>query len=479
MNKCNKSMSYEECELTILRSAVDKAEDIKGYIAANSKEIKDIIYIVEEFLAKKELIAYGGTAINNILPEHAQFYDKKKEIPDYDFYSSDAMNDAIELANIYYEKGYEEIEAKAGVHHGTYKVYVNFIPIADITYMNKSLFNYIKKDTIKVDNILYLPPNVLRMSMYLELSRPAGDISRWEKVLKRLTLLNKYYPIEQCKYMTYNSFMRKFENKKVNQQELYYLIKIFLANQGVVFFGGYSSHVYSQFMPPRIQKKIHKAPDFDVLSIEAKKCATLLKEHLERKEFKNINIVEHTNVGEIIPEHYQIKINDDTICFIYQTKACYNYNVIKSHNMRIKIATIDTMLSLYLAFLYANREYYDVDRIICMAHFLFQVQKHNRLAQKGVLRRFSIKCYGNQPTLESMRKEKSEMFEKLKDKKDSDEYNAWFLNYKPNEEQKKMLKQEEKEKKKANAKTRKKKSVSVAKPKKKTLKDILKKYFKK
>ena len=42
---------------------------------------------------------------------------------------------------------------------------------------------------------MYAPPNFLRMSMYLELSRPEGDVSRWEKVLKRLILLNKHYPL--------------------------------------------------------------------------------------------------------------------------------------------------------------------------------------------------------------------------------------------------------------------------------------------
>ena len=78
MSNCDKSMTYEECELAILRSAVDKAQDIKGYITTNSREIKDIISVVEEFIISKQLIAYGGTAINNILPEHAQFYDKKK-----------------------------------------------------------------------------------------------------------------------------------------------------------------------------------------------------------------------------------------------------------------------------------------------------------------------------------------------------------------------------------------------------------------
>ncbi len=49
-----------------------------------------------------------------------------------------------------------------------------------------------------VNGIRYAPPNFLRMNMYLELSRPAGDVSRWEKVFKRrvtteyLTLTNAY-----------------------------------------------------------------------------------------------------------------------------------------------------------------------------------------------------------------------------------------------------------------------------------------------
>merc|ERR1711871_731369 len=105
---------------------------------------------------------------------------------DYDFYSSNALNDAKELSDIYNKKGFESVEAKAGVHFGTYKVFVNYIPVADITFLEKKLFNTIYKDSIKVDGIFYCAPNYLRMSMFLELSRPMGDVSRWEKVLKRL-----------------------------------------------------------------------------------------------------------------------------------------------------------------------------------------------------------------------------------------------------------------------------------------------------
>jgi hypothetical protein len=97
----------------------------------------------------------------------------------------------------------------------------------------------------------------------------------------------------------------------------------------------------------------------------------------------------------------------------------------------VRVATIDTMLSFYLAFLYADVNYYYKDRILCMAKFLFDVEQANRLEQKGVLKRFSIDCYGKQPTLESMRMEKSEMFEKLKNKKGTEEYERWFLKYSP------------------------------------------------
>ena len=58
--------------------------------------------------------------------------------------------------------------------------------MADITFY-PDLFETLKRDSIKILDIYYCAPNYLRMSMFLELSRPNGDISRWEKVLKRVT----------------------------------------------------------------------------------------------------------------------------------------------------------------------------------------------------------------------------------------------------------------------------------------------------
>ena len=43
---------------------------------------------------------------------------------------------------------------------GTYKVFVNFIPIADITYLPKMLFKSLLKHSITFSNIHYAPPNL-------------------------------------------------------------------------------------------------------------------------------------------------------------------------------------------------------------------------------------------------------------------------------------------------------------------------------
>ena len=595
--------TYDEKELEILREAVDVMEKRKGAKIIQDPQVKKIISIVEEFIADKKLVCYGGTAINNILPEDAQFYNKDIELPDYDFYSDNALDHAKELADIYYKAGYEDVEAKSGVHHGTYKVFVNFTGIADITQMDPALFKAITRDAIVKKGIRYAPPDFLRMAMYLELSRPDGDVSRWEKVQKRLTLLNTHYPLKgyQCdkieyqrgfegatkantgevsisrtrkrsasvkkgggsrsvtrsvkalkrkaisavirKYHTLGAYLkrlyhavpsheetmgdfkytveedkithryrliatyerilgaddtfvlysmktrdvdseaaasrsrraspsrsrsaspsrsrspeasREYSVRKSNvsyksnrEQELaetdiYNIVRdVFIKNRAV-FFGGYANILYSRYMPKHQRRIIQKIPDFDILSEEPRELCEAVVRELTAHKYTDVKYTKHTGIGEVISEHYDIRIGDEVIAFLYKPLACHSYNTIRVNGdgdagegagagESIRIATIDTMLSFYLAFIYADRVYYDINRIMCMSQFLFDVQQHNRLKQSGLLRRFSINCYGKQPTLESMRFEKTEKYEELKEKRDSREFEEWFLRYIPYE----------------------------------------------
>ena len=77
---CDKKMKFEDCELAILRTAVDNADEKQSRQVANSPEVKHIIGILENFLRKKHLVCYGGISINSVLPKQDQFYDKNIEI---------------------------------------------------------------------------------------------------------------------------------------------------------------------------------------------------------------------------------------------------------------------------------------------------------------------------------------------------------------------------------------------------------------
>ena len=78
-------------EIEILRHAVDNIANDDAYKKANDDNIKNMINILEDFLKKNKILCYGGTAINNLLPNDKQFYNKNLEIPDYDFFFTECF----------------------------------------------------------------------------------------------------------------------------------------------------------------------------------------------------------------------------------------------------------------------------------------------------------------------------------------------------------------------------------------------------
>ena len=446
--KCGEDMSFEECELTILRSVVDLGTEEQGQEMVENPDIKKMIQMLEKWLIEKGCLCYGGTALNAVLPKNMQFYNRDVELPDYDFFSPNALEDAIELSQYYHKAGFGMIEAKSGVHHGTFKVYVNYIPIADITQLEPILFENMKKDSISIGGIHYAPIHFLRLACFTELSRPKGDISRWEKVLKRLTLLNEYYPLKSsipCELVEFQRPMSmdsvakmsktgKLGKRAATQEQIYEWTRDALIAEEVVFFGGFATSMYAKHMSVKERAWVKQIPDFDVLCVDAGKCAENVGKALKAKGVSGVSVKAHEAIGEIVPRHYQILVFDsETICFVFEPVACHSYNRVSSSSSgsgkTVNIATIDTMLSLYLAFLYAGKPYFYKERILCMAQYLFEVEQTNRLEQKGVLRRFSMDCVGKQESLIDMRETKARKFRELK--KGSKEYTEWFLKYNP------------------------------------------------
>ena len=66
-----------------------------------------------------------------------------------------------------------------------------------------------------------------------------------------------------------------------------------------------------------------------------------------------------------------------------------------------------------------------------MSQYIYDLQYDNLTKNDGVFKRFAKPCIGKQVTLKDIKDVKSHMFNKLKGKKGTREYDEWFLNYNP------------------------------------------------
>lgn len=162
------------------------------------EETKGIMNMVGKFIIQKKLLLYGGLALNLMLPKKHKFY-KSFTINDYDCFSKDAKKDAIELAKQLGTKKYKYIKIRKALHDNTYKIYVNFIKVLDITQITPKLYDKClqifeeERKTVLYkyynDKYTLMPFLYLISNMHYELARPLRSYFRWEKIYTRLNTI--------------------------------------------------------------------------------------------------------------------------------------------------------------------------------------------------------------------------------------------------------------------------------------------------
>ena len=370
--------------------------------AAADPIVRTSLTIVRDFLKDNEVMCYGGTAINNLLPKEDQFYDPVYDIPDYDFFSKTPQEHAAKLADKLAKAGIKNVEVKPGQHLGTFKVFSDFEGVADITHLDKPIFEKLWKENITRDGIHYVTPNFLRMSAYLELSRPQGDVSRWSKVYTRLTLLNKHFPLE-CPGV-------KEEPTKMDEDDREYVEKI-LKKEDVVLLGITASQIHTQ--------KKKKAGWYAPVTILANE--ETIQKLIEGKKARK------TDGTDVLPTFYDIANDEDKIILrIHETVACHSYHEMKNG---IHVASVPTLLQYFLAYLYAGASEGDLSHLLCVAQRLVDI------ANSKEKRRYALltprECLGSQETLTEMRKHKAVLYEKLSKNKSSADFLKFFFTYNP------------------------------------------------
>ena len=372
---------------TINRIAEEQLEKLEQK-AAEDPNIKKSIAIVEAFLKSHSVMCYGGTAINNLLDEKDRFYDFTRETPDYDFYSKTPQVHAMEIADKLFAAGIPDIQVKPGVHLGTFKVFADYTGVADVSEMSPQLFDRLWEEGYEKDGIHYVTPNFLRMSTYLELSRPEGDISRWNKVYKRMMLLNDKYPLKCIKKGESVEEALTDERKKS-------VLKL-LKDEEIVLLG------------------------FNAVSRHSSKTrwTTPVTFLAEPKTIEKLTRGQKTNVvpaDAILPECTEVKESDGTVYRFYETRACHSYHETADG---IKIASIPTILQFYFAYVYSG---VDEDTV---QYILFKLLT-------------PTDCLGKQEDLHGMLREKTKLYSELSKNRNSTEFLTNFFSYAPGSDKEK------------------------------------------
>lgn len=360
---------------------------------------------IEQFIRDKKLIGYGGTAIHHALPKEVQFY-QSTDIPDYDFFSTHAIEDIQELAD-QLSVSFPNIEVKPAMFQGTYKLFVNYLPLVDMTQIEDELYHNLWVSSFSRDQIHYVPYNYLRMSIYQELSRPLGDVSRWTKIFQRLELLNTHQPflIRKCDVTP----LRPVPNPRVKE--------IASRLKSYVMLGDYAMYYWQELFPQE-----YRYPQQDTLFILSKtiqEIGSLLNDYQLTYTFY------HNKLTQV----YEVYVDDYPLLYVILTDSCMNYNAYKQRN----IASYDTTLSLYFALSFMDIKHLSKARLLSYCYLLFQIKDQ----EHPLMRRFSLPCYGDQLTMEEIRRKREKYFREKR-------HASYFFHYRPKPPSKKLTRKQKK-----------------------------------
>jgi len=324
-----------------LEEAVEKAQNAIDREVAESPELRYALEIVERFLIRKKRVCYGGTAMNAQLPEALKFYDSAKDLPDYDFFTPELETDVAELLADLKRAGFDEVAQRIGMHEGTKKILVNYVAVADISEMDPAIYETLQIRSVVIKGIHYTDPDILRMMMYLELSRPKGEVSRWTKVYERLNLMNKAFPMERCE-----KEQRKPLQIPIALREV--LHKFCIDNKRILA-GARLEKLYAKALrgnkPVTWETREGGAVVF--YSPNPKEDALLLRKKLG---FRGFDIEYFKPKGDLIPTRLVIRLNKTPIALIIQETACHAYNTLQTTDEeQVFIASLDTLITLYLS----------------------------------------------------------------------------------------------------------------------------------
>ena len=396
----------KEALVALAKAAAAESADYQERFAATDTEARKIVDIMERFLRVKARVVYGGAAINAHLSPANKFYDPNLYLPDYDFMTPDPLQDCADLIVAFQEEGFEDVEAKFGIHEGTYKIFVNYRAAADVTYMPSEIYSRVIRDADIIEGIHYASVDFLRMNIYVELSRPAGNVSRWEKVYERLLLLNEEYPMKTGRCTSDPLTALGSTVGSATRRALHDRIVELGIEHSVIFLSG------AQYLVEG------SANETDIVLLMSDKQAAVVA---ALKSALSLTSTKFEALGELLPERTELRFKKILVAVVFETVACHSYTTLQEP-AGYRLGSIDLLIQMYYAMYFAEIMDYISIRLLCVIHALIDTEQSRRIAAAASGGKipahdvFPLECVGHQPTMpELKRAHRERVKEKKKD----------------------------------------------------------------
>lgn len=309
--------------------------------------IEKALKLVRQYIIVNKLLLVGGMAIDLSLRSKGSKLYPDNKLPDYDFLSPQFHVDAYKLGEQLVKENIPGISIIRGMHASTMRVRVNFVPVADITYIPENLFKLVP--TTEYQGFTIVHPYYQMIDQHRALSLPYENapfetiMQRFDKDLKRNDLLYDAYPIkpEEITKTTHISVDKNiFKDSCVNG---------FLA---AIYWLKYAdSHGYKPDI--EYQNILDKTTFGDKIETELpdELHISILSDHPEEvsKEFKT-PVIYNSTLDKIacrtVFENYEVLHNHGRLTAAYHDKE-----------LNLYIANIQTILChmLALAIIYKNK----------------------------------------------------------------------------------------------------------------------------
>jgi hypothetical protein len=318
-------------------------------------EVKAIQNFILDHIRKHQRIIYGGYAQNKAIelknPADV-FYKHDWDIKDIEFYSTHPMVDIKELADGLHTKGYKDIMVESAMHDETYTLRVNGRAYSDIAYI-ASISNH-KIRTFEYDGLKMVHPHVALIDYYRMINDMLGNAWRMEKNMKRMYLLQKYYPIEKFsdKGIKFNI---KMPQKKIDLMRM--VMEEFLLEHLSTFiatgFDVYNYYIMQAGFPEAaVKRKKSNIYYLEYILLEYNKDVPKLINFLRSKvEPRSITYVEHYPFFQYYGSWIEIFHEDNLIVRLFAyNDQCVPYNTVSINQdkkiLEKRIATLDYMVML-------------------------------------------------------------------------------------------------------------------------------------